>query len=405
MNVLSRLFGRREARSEPMPPDSLYNLVDGRSPFEGTGQGYGEAGAADQIATAQACVNVISSSLSSLPPRVYRTDAAGVKTEVMAGPYAALFRRPHPALPWCDVMQWLTSQLLTFGNGLLAIEAGPDGLPTALVPIPWPGVNVLVLASGQVVYDIPTGTGGTRRLLSGDVVHIRDRTGSNPLIGVPRLARCPQVVQAALAAQTFALQIHEHGATPSGIVSLPRSITADGVRRAEAAFNNRQNGTRRVLFVDQESTYTPLNITLENSQNLESRKYSAEEIARVFGVPAVMVGINDHSTFTNSITLGRYYSQHCLAPLALKIETALGHALFAPDSRLSLELDMTSLQRGSDLERYQCWEIALRNSVLSPADVRQAEGWSGPPPPVNQSAPPDTPPVAAEPTQPGQVAP
>lgn len=266
MSFLSRLLGRRETRSDPMPPDSLYSLIDGGSPFAGTGPGHGEAGAADQIATAQACVSVISSSLASLPPRIYRTGAADVKTEVLDGPYAALFRRPHPALPWCDVMQWLVSQLLTFGNGLLGIEAGPDGLPTALVPIPWSGVNVLLLASGQVVYDIPTGTGGTRRLLSGDVVHVRDRTGNNPLIGVPRLARCPQVVQVALAAQTFAAESFEYGASPAGIVTLPRTITPEGFRRAEAAFNAKHTRTRRVMFMDDTSSYVPLNVTLENSE-------------------------------------------------------------------------------------------------------------------------------------------
>ena len=127
-------------------------------------------------------------------------------------------------------------------------------------------------------------------------------------------------------------------------------------------------------------TYTPLDVTLENSQNLESRRYSAEEIARVYGVPAVLAGINDHSTFTNSETAGKFFAQFCLASWALRIETAITHALFDPASGYSLELDLTALQRGSDTERWQCWAIAIANGVLSPADVRQAEGWSGPPP-------------------------
>ncbi len=41
MSVLFRLFGRRETRSEPMNPQPLYNLIDGGSPFAGTGMGYG----------------------------------------------------------------------------------------------------------------------------------------------------------------------------------------------------------------------------------------------------------------------------------------------------------------------------------------------------------------------------
>lgn len=384
MSVLSRLFGRRETRGEPMPPDSLYSLVDGRSPFEGAGLGYGEAGAApwhvEQIATAQACISAISSGLASLPPRVYRTDARGTKTEVTTGPYAALFRRPHPHIPYCDLIQWLMAQVLVFGNGLLHIQADASGAPVSLAPIPWQGVNAVLLASGELVYDVPNSQGGVTRYLGADLIHVRDRSTGNPLVGTPRLAKAPDVVRAALGAQNFAIQIHETGATPSGIITMPPNVSADGFRRAEAAFNGKHTGTRRVLFMDNSSTYVPLDVTLENSQNLESRKYSAEEIARIFQVPAIMAGINDHSTFTNSETSGRFFAQHCLAPWALKVETAIAHALFAPDSGYTLELDMTALQRGSDVERWQCWQIAIANGVLSPADVRQAEGWSGEPP-------------------------
>ncbi len=139
--------------------------------------------------------------------------------------------------------------------------------------------------------------------------------------------------------------------------------------------------------MDNSSTYVPLDITPENSQTLESRKFSCEEVARVFGVPAIMVGINDHSTMTNSETSGRFYAQHCLGPWATRIESALAHALFGRDSSYPIELGMTALQRGSEAERWACWSMALDKGVLSPADVREAEGWSGPPSAAATAAP------------------
>lgn len=383
MSILSRLF-RRDA---PMNPATLYNLIDGGSPFAGTGGGYGDGygpgnGApwnVEQIATAQACISAISSGIASLPPRVYRTDATG-KAEVTTGPFAQLFRRPNRHITYCDLIQWLTAETLIWGNGLLYIEAGPDGTPVSLNPIPWKGVNVLMLASGDVVYDVPNGQGGMNRLLAAELIHIRERSTGNPLVGTPRLAKCPDVVRAALGAQNFAVQVFEHGSTPSGIVGLAPGVSTDGIKRAEAHFNGKHTGNRRVLFMQVGETFTPLDVTLENSQNLEFRRYSAEEIARVFQVPAILAGINDHSTMTNSETSGRFFAQHCLAGWALRIETAIAHALFDPNSGYSLELDMTALQRGSDTERWACWAIAIANGVLSPADVRTAEGWSGPPP-------------------------
>lgn len=199
------------------------------------------------------------------------------------------------------------------------------------------------------------------------------------LVGRPRLGRSPDVLRAALGAQNFAVQIFEQ-AMPSGIVGLPAGVKKEGMDRADSAFNAKYAGTRRVIFMDAASTYTPLNITLESTANLESRKYSAEEVARIFSVPAIMCGINDHSTMTNSETSGRFFATHCLAPWVRKIELALAHALFGPGSPYTVELDMTALQRGSDTERWACWQIALANGVLSAQDVRHAEGWSGEPP-------------------------
>ncbi len=226
-------------------------------------------------------------------------DAAG-KTEVTAGPYAALLRRPHPHITYPDLVQWLTAETLIWGNGLLYIASDASGAPVSLNPNPWQGANVLLTATGDLVYDVPNGQGGINRLLAADVINVRERSTGNPLVGTPRLAKAPDVVRAALGAQNFAVQVFEHGATPSGIVTLPHSVSVDGFRRAEAQFNGEHTGNRRVLFMDTASTYVPLNVTLENSENLESRRYSAEEIARIFQVPAVMAGINDHSTMTTA---------------------------------------------------------------------------------------------------------
>ena len=186
----------------------------------------------EQIATAQACISAISSGIASLPPRVYRTDASG-KAEVTSGPFAQLFRRPNRHITYCDLIQWFTAETLIWGNGLMFIQSGPDGTPVSLNPIPWKGVNVLMLASGEVVYDIPNGQGGMNRLLATDVVHIRERSTGNPLVGTPRLSKCPDVVRAALGAQNFAVQVFEHGATPSGIVAWPRvyRLRASSVRK------------------------------------------------------------------------------------------------------------------------------------------------------------------------------
>ena len=150
------------------------------------------------------------------------------------------------------------------------------------------------------------------------------------------------------------------------------------MRRAEAFFAAKHTGAknmRRVLFMDPQSTFTPLSSTAEDSETLASRRFGGEEIARVLGVPPAIIGDLTHGTFTNSETAGRWFGQFCLRPYAVAIEQEIARVLLPADGSLHLELDMASLQRGSELEQWQAWEIAVRNGVLTPNEVRELAGW------------------------------
>ena len=93
------------------------------------------------------------------------------------------------------------------------------------------------------------------------------------------------------------------------------------------------------------------------------------------GVPPAIIGDLTHGTFTNSETAGRWFGQFCLRPYAVAIEQEIARTLLPADGSVQLELDMASLQRGSELEQWQSWQIALQNGVLTPNEVRNLAGW------------------------------
>ena len=369
MRLLSRLFGRRSDLS-------VFNALDGRGAvFYGTA-GRSAPQEAEQLATVVACVSAISSGLASLPARVYRAEQDG-RREVSDHWLARLVRNPGPHNTWYSLMAFWLSQTVLWGNGLLEVQYDGRGVPTALLPIPWDGVAVVRLPSGAVAFDVADGQGGRRRILEGDALWLRERS-SDGLVGVSKLERCPEVLTAARSQQQFAISVFESGATPSAVMTLPPGVSAEGVRRAEAFFTAKHTGAknmRRVLFMDPQSTFTPLSSTAEDSETLASRRFGGEEIARVLGVPPAIIGDLTHGTFTNSETAGRWFGQFCLRPYAVAIEQEIARVLLPADGSIHLELDMASLQRGSELEQWQAWEIALRNGVLTPNEVRELAGW------------------------------
>jgi phage portal protein BeeE len=69
------------------------------------------------------------------------------------------------------------------------------------------------------------------------------------------------------------------------------------------------------MILDQGATWKQIGIAPENAELLMSRRFTCEEIARLLGVPPIMVGIWDNASFTNSEQASRWYA----SPLARSV--------------------------------------------------------------------------------------
>ena len=66
----------------------------------------------------------------------------------------------------------------------------------------------------------------------------------------------------------------------------------------------------------------------EDAELLASRRFTTEELARLYGCPPPIIGDLSHGTFTNSETAGRWFAQHTLTPWIRKIETEFTRSVF-----------------------------------------------------------------------------
>jgi len=138
--------------------------------------------AAENLSTILACVNAVSSAMASLPAYIYRTVQNGREIDG-AHPLARLVAfGPNQYQTWADFIEWIMASVLLRGNALAEIVTDAQGSVTALRPIPWEWVSVQLLPSGRLAYDVVElvsvygGTGRPRRLLQGEVFHLRDRS-------------------------------------------------------------------------------------------------------------------------------------------------------------------------------------------------------------------------------------
>lgn len=334
---------------------------------------------AENLSTVTACVNAISSGAANLPAYVYRTTDAG-RVEAPEHPVSRLLRQPNSRQSWPDFVEMLMGQTLLHGNGLAAIEADAAGNPVALWPVPWSAVQVVFLPSGRLAFDVvaTAGNGQPRRYLDSEVLLLRDRSDDGYL-GRSRISRAPDVLAAAIGLQTFSAALWRNAVTPSGVFTLPANISPDGLRRfkehAEAMYAGADNA-RRLLFADRDVTFTPMSVSPEDAEVLASRRFSVEELCRLFNVPPPIVQDYSHNTFTNSAQANTWMATQTLAPWVRKIEAEFQRQVFGADSPYSLELDMSGLVRGDYATRWQANVKAVQAGILTADEVREAEGYS-----------------------------
>jgi HK97 family phage portal protein len=129
------------------------------------------------------------------------------------------------------------------------------------------------------------------------------------------------------------------------------------------------------MVADAGAKYEAISFTPEDSQFLEQRKLSNDDICRVFGVPPTSVGLLDRATYSNVEQESKSLVQNCLGPLAARIEAALSRCLLTDASRRTyfIEHDLDALLRGDVKSRFDAYRLARETGIYSVNDIRRRE--------------------------------
>ncbi|MAF62795.1 phage portal protein [Blastomonas sp. CCH5-A3] len=374
MGMIDRLaafagFERRTAGTEP----SWAALAPGLGYYAGVSARY-----AENLSSVLACVNVIADSLASIPALVYRRDGEN-RIEAISHPLRRLtIAGVNEGMTWPEFLSHLVASALLTGNGLAEILRSGNGQLSGLRFIPWSQVTVEELPSGRLRYTVADTRGNVRRLLQGEVIHLRDRTDDG-LVGRSRLSRAADAVNAVDLANQHARTFLSNGASPSGVIEVPGTLKPGQRDDLRDAFQARHGGAGKAggtLVLDGGMQWKASQISPEDAELLETRKFGTEEICRLFQVPPPLVQDYSHNTFTNSETAGRWFAMFTLSPWARRLEAEFARSVFPTNGPYELELDLSGFLRGDPKTRWDAHKIALETGVLDPDEVRQVEGWN-----------------------------
>jgi HK97 family phage portal protein len=367
-----------EKRSQPTSWD-LLRLTPGAL---GENWLYGQTAAylAENLSVVLACVQAIAETVAMLPLHVYRTNADGSRTDEPNHPVAALFS--GNVSEWQTGNEFLETQLancLLQGNAYAEIIRDGRGAPTGLTAFP-PGAVFMVYLPGlnTYAYDLmPLHGMGSRRILPADMLHLKDRSDDG-IIGRSRLSRARETFGSALSTERFANKTFENGASMSGILSHPDKLGQEAAENLRRSFSETYSGVDnagKVAVLEEGLKWQQISVSPEDAQMLESRRFSVEEIARIFRVPPPIIGDFGGGNYAALQEISRWFYTQSIQPWLNRWERLIEASLFSDATRrqFEVEFDADLLLRGDMLTRFQAYRIGRETGLYSANDLRRFE--------------------------------
>ena len=384
MGILSGLF-----RSRDKPADrtagSSYSFFLG-----GTASGkYVTERSAMQMTAVYCCVRILSEAVASLPLQFYRyTDDGGKEKAVDHPLYFLLHDEPNPEMTSFIFRETLMTHLLLWGNAYSQIIRNGKGEVVALYPLMPDRMKVDRDEHGRLYYEYTVydsddvdgrkGTdkvGRTVRLQPHDVLHIPG-LGFDGLVGYSPIAMAKNAIGLAIATEEYGSKFFANGAAPSGVLGHPGTIKDPSkVRESWQATFGGSGNANKIAVLEEGMKYTPISISPEQAQFLETRKFQIDEIARIFRVPPHMIGDLEKSSFNNIEQQSLEFVKYTLDPWVSRWEQAMVRALLTPDEKKKyfFKFNVDGLLRGDYQSRMNGYATARQNGWMSANDIRELE--------------------------------
>src|SRR4029077_9929437 len=344
----------------------------------------------------EACVWAYVRAIAQLPGSHKRELSNGGTETVTTSALSRLLRSPNPYQTPSDFLVHLIRSLLLNGNSYWIAQRNDRAEVTALH---WTDPRACrvreIMVQGQsfseIFYEISTNplfqfdTTLSRTSLvipARDVLHIKLATPQHPLIGVTWLRALDMELSAANAMQTAAATFAKNMSRPSGILTPdpPTILTKAQRDELRVQWNEQISGVNSGgVAILNGLKFQPLTISNQDSQIVDQRKLNDQAVAAVFGVPLILLGVNNTATQKSSEAVMAEWLAAGLGWMINHIEQAFDSFIgldMVAAGREWTEYDTKVLLRSAVKERIEAEARAGQGGIKTPNEARRDEGLS-----------------------------
>ena len=378
MGIFSGLF-----KSRDKPTDST---VGSRYTFYMGGSTSGKTvteRSAMQMTAVYSCVRILAEAIAGLPLHAYRYNSDGGKAMALDHPlYHLLHDEPNPEMSSFVFRETLMTHLLLWGNAYAQIIRNGKNEIVALYPLMPNKMSVDRDESGHLYYTYYRGSDEAIKnkefavtLQPSDVLHIPG-LGFDGLVGYSPIAMAKNAIGMAIACEEYGAKFFANGAAPGGVLEHPGTIKdPQRVRESWQSTFGGSGNANKIAVLEEGMKYTPIGISPEQAQFLETRKFQINEIARIFRVPPHMVGDLEKSSFSNIEQQSLEFVKYTLDPWVIRWEQSIQRSLLSRDEKAVyfVKFNLEGLLRGDYQSRMNGYAIGRQNGWMSANDIRELE--------------------------------
>lgn len=315
------------------------------------------------ISTVYACVYKIASTMSSLGLELYAVSGRNREKLTTHPAYRSVAVSPNSEVTPFIFWETLVADACLRGCGYALIERGSGGRVEQLHVVPSESVQRTEI-NGKTMFKLHDGL-----VIDGeDMLEISNLYGMSPI----QLHR--ENLGLARSAQDYGSQYFANGGQMTGVLSSEQPLKNEQIEVVQQSWNASSSnaGTKLLPFGFR---YQRIGIPPEEAQFIQTRKFQAEEICRIFSVPPALVQLESQTTYNNVEQQNLMFARHTVTPWAKRIEQELNRKLLTGFEQRDhyFKFELNDLFRGDMAARANFYTQMLQNGVMSINEIRSQE--------------------------------
>ena len=378
MSLFSRLFGGKK------------RSFDGPSGFSGGFSAHAISGVdvnqttALTATTVLAAVTMLCEDFAKLTPTIYRRKPDGSREIAQDHELFQLLYAPNDWQTYFEWAEMMQLSLVLRGNAYSVRIRDQRGRTIKLVPVNADWVAIWEAPDGGIFYRVtPNGLhmgaelrGQPFLIPAEDILHVRGFS-LNGLMGASRIALAKEAIGLALGYERQAAQYMSQGANSSGILTTDKSLTPEAAKRMSDDWRDKKSGLQnagKIVVLEQGLKYQPTTLSAADAEYIAARGLQIQEVARIWRIPAHMLGDLGRSTNNNISQQAQEYINLTMSSYTARWSWKLDVDFDLRRQNLFVDYDLTQLTRGDQTQRYANYARGISGGFLTQNEARLDDG-------------------------------